>query len=192
MPTVARVMQKVPAPNARDAQMLQLMLTWAKNGGNVLDLNGDGKVDSSGAPIMDAFGPRLADAVMDPVLGPQATALERVVGKSAGTEQDFEGGWVSYIDKDLRTLLGEKVKGPFHFKFCGNGNITACANSLWAALDAAGNELQATEGPVPSNWRADADAERITFQPGLLPLKIRFTNRPSGIQQVISFKGHRK
>jgi acyl-homoserine lactone acylase PvdQ len=192
MPTVAKVMQKVPAPNARDAQLLQLMLTWAKNGGSVLDSNNDGKVDSSGAPIMDAFGPKLSDAVMDPVLGPQADALAKMVSKNASEGSGFTGGWISYIDKDLRTLLGEKVKGPFHFRFCGNGNVTACANSLWAALDAAGNELQATDGPVPSNWRADANAQRITFLPGLLPLKIRYTNRPSGIQQVISFKGHRK
>ena len=38
----------------------------------------------------------------------------------------------------------------------------------------------------------DANAERIKFAPGLLPTTIRYTNRPSGIQQVISFKGHRK
>jgi acyl-homoserine lactone acylase PvdQ len=192
MPTVAKVMQKVQPPNARDGQMLQLLLDWRKSGGSVLDRNNDGLVDAAGAPIMDAFGPRLSDAVMDPVLGPQATALQRVVRKDAGTKSNFEGGWVSYIDKDLRTLLGEKVKGKFHFHFCGNGNLTACANSLWAALDAAGNDLQAAQGPTPANWRADANAERITFLPGLLPIKIRYTNRPSGIQQVISFRGHRK
>ena len=39
--------------------------------------------------------------------------------------------------------------------------------------------------------RGDANAERIGFRPGLLSTKIRFTNRPSGIQQVISFSGHR-
>jgi hypothetical protein len=38
----------------------------------------------------------------------------------------------------------------------------------------------------------DANAERIKFAPGLLQTTIRYTNRPSGIQQVISFNGHRK
>jgi acyl-homoserine lactone acylase PvdQ len=192
MPVVAQVMQKVPAPNARDAQMLQLLLQWHKNGASVLDRNNDGKVDDPGAPIMDAFGPLLSDAVMDPVLGPQAPALAAMVGKNASEGSGFTGGWISYIDKDLRTLLGQKVKGKFHFRFCGNGNVTACANSIWAALDAAGNDLAAVQGPDPATWRADANAQRITFQPGLLPIKIRYTNRPSGIQQVISFKGHRK
>ena len=192
MPVVAQVMQKVPAPNARDAQMLQLLLQWRSRGGSVLDRNLDGKVDDPGAPIMDAFGPLLSDAVMDPVLGPQAAQLDQtILGKDAGTAADFAGGWNSYIDKDLRTLLGEKVKGQFHFHFCGNGNVTACANALWSALDTAGNTLQAAQGADPATWRADANAERIKFAPGLLTTTIRYTNRPSGIQQVISFNGHR-
>lgn len=192
MPVVAKVMQKVPAPSPRDAQMLQLLLQWRSHGANVLDLNGDGKVDDPGAAIMDAFGPRLSDAVMDPVLGPQAPALAAMIGKNASESSGFTGGWISYIDKDLRTLLGQKVRGKFHFHFCGSGNVVTCANSLWAALDSAGNDLQATQGADPAAWRADANAERITFAPGLLPIKIRYTNRPSGIQQVISFKGHRR
>jgi acyl-homoserine lactone acylase PvdQ len=192
MPTVAKVMQKVAAPNARDAQMLQLLLQWRSKGGSVLDRNLDGKVDDPGAAIMDAFGPLLSDAVMDPVLGPQAAQLDHtILGKDAGVGSDFEGGWNSYIDKDLRTLLGEKVKGKFHFRFCGSGNLQTCASSLWAALDTAGNTLQAAQGADPSAWRADANAERIKFAPGLLSTTIRYTNRPSGIQQVISFSGHR-
>jgi hypothetical protein len=33
------------------------------------------------------------------------------------------------------------------------------------------------------------NAERISIIPGLLPNTIRYMNRPSGIQQVISFGG---
>lgn len=36
-----------------------------------------------------------------------------------------------------------------------------------------------------------AAAERIRFAPGLLPTTIRYTNRPSAIQQAIAFGGHR-
>jgi hypothetical protein len=32
---------------------------------------------------------------------------------------------------------------------------------------------------------------RIRFVPGLLPHKMRYTNRPTGIQQVISFRSQR-
>ena len=54
---------------------------------------------------------------------------------------------------------------------------------MWAALDAVPGD--------PDALRARCDAERIAFRPGLLPTTIRYTNRPSGIQQVISFNGHR-
>jgi hypothetical protein len=192
MPVVAKMLAKAPAPNARDSQMLQLLMQWRRNGSSVLDRNNDGKVDDPGAAIMDKFGSLLSDAVMDPVLGPQATSLTRLIGKDANENSGFTGGWISYIDKDLRTQLGQKVKGKFHFRFCGSGNVTNCANSIWAALDAAGNQLAAAQGPDPATWRADANAQKITFAPGILPIKIRYTNRPSGIQQVISFKGHRK
>lgn len=43
----------------------------------------------------------------------------------------------------------------------------------------------------PARWPASATAERITFVPGLLRYTMRYTNRPSGIQQVITFNRHR-
>jgi hypothetical protein len=58
-------------------------------------------------------------------------------------------------------------------------------------MDAAGAELEASQGADAAAWRSDALRERIPFVPGLLPYTMRYTNRPSGIQQVISFGGHR-
>jgi hypothetical protein len=57
-------------------------------------------------------------------------------------------------------------------------------------MSTAGNELAAQQGSDPADWRASAAAEAITFIPGLLPYKMRYTNRPTGIQQVLSFNGH--
>jgi len=88
-------------------------------------------------------------------------------------------------------VLGKTVRGPFATRFCGNGDIAACRAALWAAVDGAGATLEAAQGADPAAWRADAKAERITFAPGLLQTTIRYTNRPSGIQQVLSFSGHR-
>jgi hypothetical protein len=63
---------------------------------------------------------------------------------------------------------------------------------VWHAIAQAGAELTTAQGTSnPSAWRADATAERIHFVPGLLPTTLRYTNRPSGIQQVISFDAHR-
>ncbi|MGI8727535.1 MAG: hypothetical protein ACR2K6_07640, partial [Solirubrobacterales bacterium] len=51
--------------------------------------------------------------------------------------------------------------------------------------------LEDAQGPDPTKWRSSATEERISFAPGLLQKTIRYTNRPSGIQQVISFDGQR-
>jgi hypothetical protein len=99
-------------------------------------------------------------------------------------------GWHIYMDKDLRTILGERVRGKFHVRYCGDGNLRRCRALLWSAITAAGRQLAASQGPNPSAWRSDATRERISFVPGLLPFTMRYTNRPTGIQQVISFGGH--
>ena len=82
--------------------------------------------------------------------------------------------------------------GPREFavRYCGGGNLKRCRAQLWAALDAAGRQLAAQQGPNPAAWRASATRERITFIPGLLKTTMRYTNRPGGIQQVLSFSGH--
>ena len=49
---------------------LDLMNQWRQHGGNRLDLNNDGLIDYPGAAIMDAAWPRIARAVLSPVLGP--------------------------------------------------------------------------------------------------------------------------
>ena len=88
-------------------------------------------------------------------------------------------------------MLGERLAEPFATRFCGAGDLRACRASVWAALDAAGTEIATRQGEDPEAWKSDANAERIRFAPGLLGTTIRYTNRPSGIQQVISFGGHR-
>ncbi|HEX8854505.1 MAG TPA: penicillin acylase family protein [Thermoleophilaceae bacterium] len=191
VPDIAAVLKGSTAPSPRDQKMLDLMLAWRRAGSSRLDRNNDGKVDDPGAAIVDAAWPGLADAVMQPVIGPQLDALASLSPRNPAARGDFQGGWLSYMDKDLRTLAGQKVAGTYRNRFCGGGNKAACQQALWGAIHAAGDTLQAAQGPDPSAWRADANAEKISFAPGLLPFKMRYTNRPTGIQQVISFGGHR-
>jgi acyl-homoserine lactone acylase PvdQ len=194
LPDVAAVLQTGPAPDPRAAQMLQLLEAWAANGASRIDLNLDGKIDDPGAAIMDAVWNRWADAVMTPVLGPALVSrladlhIRSDDANSGGSS--YIDGWYGYVDKDLRTLLGKPVKGAFSTHYCGAGDLAACRASLWAALDAAGAQLAAAQGPDPAAWRADATAERIKFTSEILPTTMRWTNRPT-FQQVVTFSGHR-
>jgi acyl-homoserine lactone acylase PvdQ len=193
--SLAGVLETGPAPNPRAARMLKLLRDWRTRGASRLDRALDGKIDHPGAAIMDAAWPKIADAVMAPVLGPQLGELGELIprdepARSLGSS--YGEGWYGYVDKDLRGLRGRRVRGPFKTRFCGQGVLAACRASLWAALDAAGVELANAQGPNPNSWRADAKKERITFEPGVLGArhKLRWTNRPT-FQQVIYFRGHR-
>jgi acyl-homoserine lactone acylase PvdQ len=192
-PTLSTLLRGGPAPSERAERMLQRLETWNVNGSSRLDRDGDGAMDSGPAPaIMDAFYPRLVDAVLGGALGPQLADLKLLEGANNGPRSGFTGGGINYIDKDLRQLLGTRFKRPFKTRFCGGGDVGACRTAVWNALDAAGQELASAQAnESPDAWRSDAAAERISFAPGLLTTKIAYTNRPSGIQQVISFKGHR-
>jgi acyl-homoserine lactone acylase PvdQ len=184
---LAKVMARTPAPSPRDATMLQLLQSWD---GNRLDANLDGKIDAPGAAIMDAWWPRLAVAVLAPVLGPLTDQLKTLLPISNDANpggSSYGAGWYGYVEKDLRTQLAGT--SGFSTRYCGNGDLNACSASLWQALDAAGNSLTAAQGPDPAAWRSDAAQERIAFA-GFISNTMRWTNRPT-FQQVVVFRSHR-
>ena len=184
-PAIKAMLAKGPAPNARDAQMVAIVDAWRNRGGSRLDGDLDGKIDDPGAAVMDAAWPKIADAVMTPALGQSlADRLAQLIPRDDNANDQgsaYDSGWYGYVQKDL---TGSALT------YCGQGDEHACVVSLWLAIDDAGDQLQAAQGPNPAAWRADATGERIRFAPGLLGKTMRWTNRPT-FQQVISFSRHR-
>ncbi len=84
---------------------------------------------------MDAAWPRIADAVMTPVLGPLVGRLALRCTGAATTQarggSSYISGWYGYVDKDLRTLLGREVRGPYSRRYCGAGVLATCREALW-------------------------------------------------------------
>ena len=195
-PLLSKLLHGGHAPNARDAEMLALLDKWHRQGGSRLDRTGNGQITAPGAMIMDTAWPDLAEAWASAVLGSSLTSqlasfqsIYDYPNNGNGTGGQYSG-WHIWMDKDLRTMLGERVRGRFSMRYCGAGNIQRCRRLLWSAIDSAGNLLAKQQGSDPTKWRQSATAEEITFVPGLLPYKMRYTNRPTGIQQVLSFSGH--
>lgn len=192
LPALSAVLKKgATAPTQRAQEALALLEAWRAKGSSRLDRDGDGKVDDPGAAILDAAWPKLADAALQPVLGPLVDRLAALVPRDdppGPNGNAYGAGWYGYLDKDLRTLLREPVKAPFRTRFCGGGDLSACAAALWAALDAAAAELEASQGPDPGAWRSQAAYD--VFAPGILPQRMRFANRPT-FQQVFTFARHR-
>ena len=193
VPLLAELLKGGASPSPRATRMLELLEDWRAKGGSRLDADLNGRIDHPGAAILDTAWKRLADAALVPALGqPLADQLNDTLHRRFDLPPGGQfGGWHMYMSKDLRRLLGKPVKGPLANSYCGLGDVNVCRADLWAALDAAGVELEAAQGADPAAWTADAVRERISFLPGLLPYTMRYTNRPSGIQQVIEFKGHR-
>jgi acyl-homoserine lactone acylase PvdQ len=192
-PLLDKLLAGSTPPSPREAQMLTALDTWRAGGSSRLDRNLDGKGDAGAGPaIWDALYPRLTDAILAPVLGPQLDQLSSLEGANNGPGSGFTGGRIWLVDKDLKAMVGEPLKAPFRTKFCGAGDKAACQATVWQAFKDAGDQIAAAQGSDVGAWFMDANAERITFLPGLLPTKIRYTNRPSGIQQVLTFLGHRR
>lgn len=190
-PVLSRLLHSGRAPSRRDAQMLALLDRWHRQGSSRLDRTGNGQITAPGAAIMDAGWPRLANAWSSTVLRSGLTAqLSAFNAQYQPPPGGQEQSWTEYLNKDLRTILGRRARGAYSVRYCGGGSLKRCRRLLWGAIDRAGRVLAAKQGPDPSAWRSSATAEQVTFIPGLLPYRMAYTNRPSGIQQILSFFGH--
>ena len=191
VPLLRKLLKGTTAPTPQAQQMLDVLVAWRNNGANRLDLDGDGLIDNPGAAVMDGAWANIADAFMGPRLGPQLEELRSLFSRWDAPPGGQYSGWYQYFDRDIKGLLGIKQPQGFENSYCGKGKLKACQDAIWGAIAAAGTEIAAEQGSEdPSAWRSSATAEDIQFSP-INVKTMRYTNRPSGIQQVISFKGHR-
>jgi acyl-homoserine lactone acylase PvdQ len=176
-PVVSRVLRSAgPAPDPRDQELLDIVDEWVSRDAPRLDADADTFYDEPGPVIMDAIWKPIATAVMSPVFGPLIPDLDNV--RSLG---GLEGE--SYVDKDLRTILGDPVISRFNLLYCGNGSLPTCRDSLWAAIHAAADATAVQQGQNdPALWTKTAST--TGFVPGLLPNRFPTTNRPT-FQQVL-------
>jgi acyl-homoserine lactone acylase PvdQ len=178
-PIVSRVLRTGAAPSARDQQVVDILDDWVRRDAPRLDVDGDGLYDEAGPVIMDAAWRPIADAVMTPVFGGLLGDLNNVRGLGGLSGE-------SYVDKDLRTLLHDPVRGRFNLSYCGNGSLPACRASLWQAIHQTADTLATQQGETdPAKWRTAAS--RTGFVPGLLPNTFPSTNRPT-FQQVLELQ----
>jgi acyl-homoserine lactone acylase PvdQ len=174
-PVVSQLLRTGAAPNALAAQVVAILDDWVRRDAPLLDADNSGEYDEAAPTIMNALWGQVADAVMRPQFGDLTADLDAIRGLGGLAGESF-------VDKDLRTLLGQPVRGKLHLRYCGKGDLTACRASLWAVVDRVAAELAAAQGPDPTAWRSTA--RRTGFTPGLIPDTIRATNRPT-FQQVL-------
>ncbi len=106
----------------------------------------------------------------------------------------FQYGWWGWVDRDLRAVLGEPVRGGPGRAFCGDGDLAACRQVLLDTLRAA-STTPATEVYPGDEHCAAGDqwcADAIVQSPlgGIRHATVAWQNRPT-YQQVVSFPARR-
>lgn len=182
-PVVSEVLQGGEAPSQLARQVVDLMDDWVAEDAPRLDADEDGFNDSAGPTIMDELWGPLAATVMEPVFGELTDELDDIRSLGGNPSSSVQPG-ASFVDKDLRTLLGREVEGKFNFSYCGNGGLEACRDSLWEVIEQVAQTLAADRGPDPATWLKEG--QRAGFAPGLIPDTFRAVNRPT-FQQVLEF-----
>ncbi|MFI9275149.1 penicillin acylase family protein [Kitasatospora sp. NPDC052896] len=219
LPDLLKVITSAPVTDPQQAAIVQELQTWQADGTQLRETSPGSQsyADSDAIRVMDAWWPLLAQGEFQPGMGDALfSALTGALqinespsggqtGPTAGGPvsanesiphkgSSFQYGWWSYVDKDLRAVLGEPVAGPLAQPFCGGGDLSACRQTLLTTLSQAAAETPAQVYPGDSDcsagdqWCADTIIQRPLG--GITDDKITWQNRPT-YQQVVQFPAHR-
>ncbi|MDI3388783.1 penicillin acylase family protein [Streptomyces sp. B-S-A8] len=208
LPELLKVLRSEPIADPGLDRAVQQLESWRKAGAQRNQTSAGSKVYAhpDAIRIMDAWWPKLVEAQFKPGLGGELyealtgqlavdeapSAAHGPTGAHAGSA--FQYGWWGYADKDLRTVLGQPVRGELGDTYCGGGELSACRDVLLKSLGEA--VALSPEQVYPGDdsckagdqWCADTIIHRavggITHEP------IQWQNRPT-YQQVVEFPAHR-
>ena len=194
----------------RDEEMADAVAklrAWVEDGSHRRDRDGNGVYEHSEAiRILDAFWPRWMRAQFARSLGDKLFAdLVDAHGLDNSPNSDgghlgsaYQGGWYGYAAKDLRRVLGLRVRQPYSKRYCGGGVRSRCRSALRSALAAALDnsdprtlyrDATCAEAGRPFDQKCfDAIVFRATG--GITQPMIDWQNRPTQ-QQAVEVQGHR-
>lgn len=121
---------------------------WLAAGAHRADRDRDGTYEHSRAvALMDAWWEPLARAIYEPVIGAAAidaiARINSIDGLPKDTADTWFHGWHAYLHKDLRQVLGRRVRGRTSRTYCGRGSMRACRATLLETLAAASARVPA-------------------------------------------------
>ncbi|MDX3850563.1 penicillin acylase family protein [Streptomyces sp. AK02-01A] len=208
LPELLKVLRSAPVTDPRLNNAVGRLESWRAAGSRREETAKGSHTygHSDAVRIMDAWWPRLVEAEFRPGLGDglyQALTASLAIDESPAASHGatgahggsaFQYGWWSYVDKDLRQVLGEPVRAPTADTYCGDGGLSACREALLTSLKAAvaapatevypGDESCA----AGDQWCTDAIVHRALG--GITHATVNWQNRPT-YQQVVEFPSHR-
>ncbi|GHF81976.1 penicillin acylase family protein [Streptomyces griseosporeus] len=208
LPDLLKVVTSSPVTDTTAAAAVGKLQAWVAAGARRTETSAGSKTyaNAEAIRILDAWWPLLVKAEFEPGLGSDLytaftanlpvdeapSAGHGPTGSHAGSS--FQYGWWSYVDKDIRAVLGEQVQGPLAQKYCGGGSLGACQDLLLGTLKEAAGKTAAQVYPgddqcaAGDQWCADSIVQRTLG--GIKHYRISWQNRPT-YQQVVEFTSHR-
>ncbi|MFE2375881.1 penicillin acylase family protein [Streptomyces sp. NPDC059398] len=208
LPELLDVVRSQPVTDPAEAKAVEQLEAWVSDGAQRKENAQSSHVYThpDAVRIMDAWWPLLVQAEFKPGLGDDLysaltanlsidespSAGHGPTGAHAGSA--FQYGWWSYVDKDIRTVLGRPVQGKLGKTYCGGGDLSACRDALLTTLGQAAAKTPAQVYPgddscaAGDQWCSDAIIHRPLG--GLQFWPIQWQNRPT-YQQVVEFPSHR-
>ncbi|MGW7819329.1 penicillin acylase family protein [Streptomyces puniciscabiei] len=208
LPKLLKVINSSTVTDSTAAAAVSKLQAWVGAGAGRTETSAGSHTyaDADAIRILDAWWPLLVKAEFEPGLGSDLytaftgnlpvdeapSAGHGPTGSHAGSS--FQFGWWSYVDKDIRAVLGENVRGGLAEKYCGGGSLSACRDVLISTLDQAAGTTAAQVYPgddqcsAGDQWCADSIVQRTLG--GIKHGKISWQNRPT-FQQVVEYTSHR-
>ncbi|WP_445525048.1 penicillin acylase family protein [Streptomyces cyslabdanicus] len=208
LPNLLKVINSSPVTDSAAAAAVGRLQTWLSAGARRTETSAGSRTyaDAEAIRILDAWWPLLVKAEFEPGLGSDLygaftadlpvdespSAGHGPTGSHAGSA--FQYGWWSYVDKDIRAVLGQPVRGPLARTFCGGGSPSACRDTLIGTLKQAAAATRAQVYPgddqcsAGDQWCADSIVQRALG--GIGHGRIGWQNRPT-FQQVVEYTSHR-
>ncbi|AJE39932.1 penicillin acylase family protein [Streptomyces nodosus] len=208
LPKLLKVVTSSPVTDSTAAAAVSKLSAWVSAGARRTETSAGSKkyADADAIRILDAWWPLLVKAEFQPGLGgdlytaftanlpvdESPSAGHGPTGSHAGSS--FQYGWWSYVDKDIRAVLGEPVQGPLARTYCGGGNLASCRDILIGTLKQAAGATASQVYPgddqcsAGDQWCADSIVQRTLG--GIKHGKIGWQNRPT-YQQVVEYTSHR-
>ena len=186
-PAIKAVLDRGTSPSPLATAVVDRITAWIAGDASWVDADLDGFIDAPGQAAMAAVWQPLATAAMCGRLGEDVCEALRT------RQSPFQ----SPPERHVRRLAPVHLEGPADAARAAGrrassrsataaaGTCERCAEDLWAAIEAGATETAAQRrGQDPATWRTPT--VKISFSP--LPLvDMQYTNRPSGIHQVMQF-----
>ncbi|WP_328934614.1 MULTISPECIES: penicillin acylase family protein [unclassified Streptomyces] len=208
LPKLLQVINSSTVTDTTAAAAVSKLSAWVTAGAKRTETSAGSKTyaNADAIRILDAWWPALVQAEFQPGLGSDLytaftnnlyidetpSAAHGPTGAHAGSS--FQYGWWSYVDKDIRAVLGQTVKGGLAQEYCGGGSLSACRDILISTLKTAAGRTAAQVYPGDSlcsagdQWCADSIVQRTLG--GIKHSNISWQNRPT-FQQVVEYTSHR-